>query len=488
MTVSPEIEAKIKRAHFVDHWPIGTIATQLGVHRDVVRRVLGIDARNAAARARPPSRPSDVDPFIAFIRATLAEHPTLVSTRLFDMIKDRGYTGSPRRLREVVRAHRPPKPRETFAHLDFIAGEQSQIDWAHLGKIQVRGAQRDLWLFVLTLSWSRAFWAELVLDLGVASLRRSLVRAAGFFGGVTRQWLFDNPKTVVVERDRDKVRFQTDLLDLCSYYHVEPRVCVPRKANQKGRVERMIRYLRERHFAARTISNIADGNKQLLVFIDQIANARPHPDQQGRTVGDMLVEEQGRLLALPEHPMSTDQVLVAPLDKYGYVSFDRNRYAVPNPSSSTVTLSVSESEVRILDGLFDVIRHPRSYGRRERIGRVLSTIVQKPATVEHSVRAQLRASAPQIDVLYTRWLDLGLNLGSMTARVNRIAQLYSAGCFREAVEVMVAQKLADPGALESICDRLRRAKNTRAPVQLNLGPHVPDRDVELTRLEVFDER
>jgi hypothetical protein len=59
MTVSPEIEAQIQRAHFVDHWPVGTIATQLGVHHDVVRRVLGIEARNTEAkrRAKCGSRP-----------------------------------------------------------------------------------------------------------------------------------------------------------------------------------------------------------------------------------------------------------------------------------------------------------------------------------------------------------------------------------------------------------------------------------------------
>lgn len=488
MTVSPEIEAKIRRAHFVDHWPIGTIATQLGVHHDVVRRVLGVDRRNERARGRARSRPSDVDPYLPFIRATLAEHPTLVSTRLFDMLKERGYGGSPRRLRDIVRSHRPPKPRETFAHLDLIAGEQSQVDWAHLGKLEVRGGKRDLWLFVLTLSWSRAFWAELVLDLGVASLRRSLVRAADYFGGATRQWLFDNPKTVVVARDRDQIRFQDDLLALCSYYHVEPRVCVPRKANQKGRVERTIRYLRERHFAARKIHGIADGNKQLLAFIEQTANARPHPEHPERRVGELLQEEKTRLLKLPEHPMSTDHVLVASVNKYGYVTFDRNQYAVPSPNSATATLSVSESEVRILDGLFEVVRYPRSYGRRERFGRVLPPVSQKPSSEDHSVRAQLRAAAPQIDALYARWLDLGINLGNMTMRVNRIAHLYGVPCFREAVGVMVAQKLVDPGALESICDRIRRARHMRAPVQLNLGDHVPDRDVELTRLEVFDER
>jgi hypothetical protein len=49
-------------------------------------------------------------------------------------------------------------------------------------------------------------WAELVIDLDIHSLRRSLLRSAVAFGGVPRQWLFDNPKTVVLERRGDAVR------------------------------------------------------------------------------------------------------------------------------------------------------------------------------------------------------------------------------------------------------------------------------------------
>ncbi len=490
MTVSPEIVAQIQRAHFVDHWPVGTIATQFGVHHDVVRRVLGIDVRNAEAkkRAKASPKPQVTDAFLPFIQDTLTRYPTLASTRLYDMLKERGYEGSPRRLREVIRKVRPPKPKETFAHLDFIAGEQSQIDWAHLGKLQIRGAQRDLWLFVLTLSWSRAFWGELVLDLGRASLRRSLVRAADYFGGVTRQWLFDNPKTVVIERDGDRVRFHPELLDLASHYHVEPRVCVPRKPNQKGRVERMIRYLRERHFAARTITGIAEGNQQLLGFIEHVANARPHPDQEGRTVGEVLAEERARLLALPQYRPSTDELVPLPIDDYGYVRFDKNRYAVPRPRSSTISLVASDTTVRLKEGLIEVAQYPRSYGRKERIGRVLPTTEKKPTTEAHSVRAQLRAIAPAIDELYARWLDLGHNIGSVTVRAHRIAQSYGPVVFREAVELMVEKNLVDLGALESACDQRLKSTKSRAPVQLNLGAHVPDREMERTALEVFDER
>jgi len=103
---------------------------------------------------------------------------------------------------------------EARTKLEALLAEQSQIDWGYIGKLRFPGGTRQLWVFVIVLAYSRAMWAELVLDLSASSLRRSLVRAAAYFGGVTRQWLFDNPKTVVLERHGDAVRFHPDLLEL----------------------------------------------------------------------------------------------------------------------------------------------------------------------------------------------------------------------------------------------------------------------------------
>ena len=146
-----------------------------------------------------------------------------------------------------------------------------------------------------------------------------------------------------------------------------------------------------------------------------------------------------------------------------------------------------EKEVRLRDGLKEVARYPRSYGRKERVGRVMATPKQRAAE-PHSMRERLRASAPAIDVLFARWLDLGLNLGSLTVRAAKIAELYGPTIFKQAVEEMASQDMVDLGALEVICDKLRRSKQERAPVRLELGAHVPERDVELTALEVLDER
>lgn len=228
---SPEIEAEIVRLYFAEHWRVGTIAAQLGVHADVVRRVLCIG--KAAPAGLPRARL--VDPYRDFITDTLARYPSLRSTRLHDMLRERGYKGAQRTLRQYVAEVRPQPRREVYLRTETLPGEQAQIDWAYVGKRAVPGGERALWLFVLVLSHSRALWGEFVFDLSVHSLCRSLQRAARALGGVTRQWLFDNAKTVVIERQGDAVRFHPTLLDLCARMRAQPRLCAVRKANQKER-------------------------------------------------------------------------------------------------------------------------------------------------------------------------------------------------------------------------------------------------------------
>ena len=90
MKTTPEIEADIVRLHYAEHWPVGTIATQLETHPDVVSRVLGFGEHRAPSRLRPRI----FEPFRAFIDDTLSRYPKLLSTRLYDMVRERGYRGS----------------------------------------------------------------------------------------------------------------------------------------------------------------------------------------------------------------------------------------------------------------------------------------------------------------------------------------------------------------------------------------------------------
>lgn len=486
MSVSPEVEAEIRRLHYAEHWPVGTISTQLRVHEDVVHRVLGVAERESPARPRAKL----VDPYTDFIAQTLQRYPTLRATRLYDMLRPRGYTGSVRTLREHVATVRPRRATEAFLRVDPLMGEQAQVDWAHVGKVPVPGGVRALWLFVMVLAWSRAMWAEFVFDLSVHSLLRSLSRAAAFFGGCTRQWLFDNPKTVVLERHGEAIRFHPKLLELSGHYCVSLRLCAVRKANQKGRVERAIRYLRERFLAGRIIRGIEQGNHELLAFIEEVAHPRPHPTIPGRTVGDCLAEERQRLLPLPEKAAVTDFVEPVPLDRTAFAHFDANLYSAPHPyAEKTLTLVADDLTVRLLDGQQVVARHARSWGRRQRI----EDLAHRKALLEHKRGAReakgqdrLRAAVPDVDRLFARWVDAGRNVGSLTSQMIRLLDRYGDATVAGAVVEVLARGTHDPGAVAVLCEQARQRNQQPIPIDVVLGSHVPDRDVIPHALETYD--
>ena len=125
MAISDELRAQILRYHFVEHWRVGTIASQLGVHHYTVERVLseaGVERERQRRR-----RGSKLDPYMALITETLERFPTLTAARLFDMVRARGYTGGPDHFRHRIAQLRPRRPREAYLRLRTLPGEQSQI-------------------------------------------------------------------------------------------------------------------------------------------------------------------------------------------------------------------------------------------------------------------------------------------------------------------------------------------------------------------------
>jgi transposase len=487
MKTTPETEAEIVRLHYAEHWPVGTIATQIQAHPDVVRRVLGLGAPRAPSHLRPRI----FDPYRAFIDEQLCRYPKLLATRLYDMIHERGYRGSVRTLRKHVALVRPRPKREAYLITETLAGEQAQVDWAYVGKIAVPGGERAIWLFVIVLAHSRAMWAEFVIDLTVHSLCRSLVRGASAFGGVPRQWLFDNPKIVVLERVGTAVRFHPTLLALCAAMRVEPKLCAVRMPQHKGKVERAIRYLRDRFLAGRSITSIDDGNRVLARFIDEIAHVRPHPTIAQRSVGDVFADERTRLLSLPDPLPQTDRVEPVQVDAQAFVRLDTNRYSVPSDHAGHVrTLVADDRTVRVVDGKMVIAEHPRSWGRRQLIEQPAhraALVAERRAARALKGRDRLRAIVPSFDRIVERWAVSGSSLGLRVTRSIKLLDLYGDDVFAAAVADLDARGLADVGALAIACEHHRKDRRLPVPVELVLPAHLDDADVVPHDLGAYDE-
>ncbi len=118
--ITPEQHAEIRRLYFGEHWKVGTIVTHLGVHPDTVRAAIALDTRVVR---RSACRRSILDPYLPFLRDTLAQYPRLRATRLYEMLRPRGYTGSANQLRRLVRVLRPQTPVALYRRLVVLPAE-----------------------------------------------------------------------------------------------------------------------------------------------------------------------------------------------------------------------------------------------------------------------------------------------------------------------------------------------------------------------------
>ena len=479
--IAPELFARIRRLFYAEHWRVDTIATQLGVHHDTVRRAVESER---FIRPGTQVRPSRLDPFKAFITATLEQYPRLRATRLWAMVQARGYPGSAIQVQRYVRTVRPAARAEAYLRLTTLPGEQGQVDWGHFGQVRVGAATRSLSCFVLVLAWSRASYARFALDQTLESFLRGHIAAFAALGGVPRTLLYDNLKSVVLERAGDHIRFHPHLLELAGHYHFAPQPCAVARGNEKGRVERFIGFLRHSFFAARAFSSVADLNAQLTRWIAEVAHARPVPDRREQSVGDALAEEQPRLLPLPEHPFPCDLVRAVRSGKTPYLRFDGNDYSIPHGLvRRPLTLVAAEHLLRVLDGPTEVARHARSYDRGQRIedpAHLAALAREKRHAHDLRGRDRLRQACPHADAFLDALALRGEPLAGQTTRLLRLLDQVGASALDAAIADAVGRGAISAASVAHLLEQGRRARRQPPPIDLVLPADPRVRDLRVT--------
>jgi len=488
--ITPEQHAEIRRLYYGEHWKVGTIAAALGVHHDTVRAAIAHDTQGVR---RGTCRATKLDPYLPVIRDTLAQYPRLRATRLFEMVKARGYTGSVVQLRRAVRLIRPAATTTAYRRLTTLAAEEAQVDWGAFGSIRIGRGVRPLSGFVMVLSYSRAVFALFTVDQTLESFLRGHVEAFQAFHGSARTLVYDNLRTAVLERAGTAIRFHPRLLELAGHYHFAPRPCTPGRGNEKGKIERQIQYLRHAFFAARTFADVEDLNAQFRRWRDEVAHQRPHPEQRDRTVADVLAEEQPRLLPLPVHPFETDVMRTVVSGKTPYVRFDRNSYSIPHTHvRRPLTLLASATTVRILTGSEEITRHDRSYDTGQVIeqeahvaGLVAATRQVNPSTA----RDRLRLAVPAVATLLDRLAARGESLRMHIARLLALLDDYGPQELAAAIERALERDALGAGAIAHILETRRRQRGLKPPIPIALPDHPGVRDLDVTphRLETYDD-
>jgi hypothetical protein len=297
---------------------------------------------------------------------------------------------------------------------------------------------------------------------------------------------------VVVERVGRAIRFHTQFLEFASHYRFEPRPVNIARGNEKGRVERVIRYLRNRFFVARHFKDLDDLNLQALNWCEGLAMERRWPEDSRRSVGEAFLQEKKHLLALPSSPYPCDERIEVTCGKAPYVRFDLNDYSVPHTlTRKTLVVVASLDTVRILDENNVVATHPRSYDRGQQIEdprHIESLLQSKSEAAAHHNTNSLVELIPSSAKLLESVAHRGLPLVRATAELTELLRTYGPEDLEAAVSEALLAEAAHPQAVRHILERNRRenGKPPARPVVLPDDPRVKNLFVRPHDLKTYD--
>ena len=293
------VEIELLRKHGMS---LRRIAEEVGCAVNTVRRHM--DDENLPRYDRKKLRATKLSPFEEYLRERqAAARPAWIpASVLLREIVALGYTGGGSQLRAYMHGLKPVLPLDPVVRFETAAGEQMQVDW-----VEFRKGKNPLYAFCATLGFSRASFVEFVTGMKVETLIACHNHAFEYFGGVPRKVLYDNMKTVVLERDASGEgahRFHSGFLDYARHCGFVIKLCRPYRAKTKGKVERFNGYLRRSFYVplaaalkqAGLTLDMVTANAQVRHWLREVANQRIHGTTQARPA-EQLKEE--RLQSLP---------------------------------------------------------------------------------------------------------------------------------------------------------------------------------------------
>ena len=469
MTVNQTLRTEILRLHLAEQWRVGTISRQLDIHHSTVERVI---SQAGMSKPERTTRTSIIEPYLPLITETLQQHPTLSAARLYQMAVERGYPGGPSHFRQWVAQMRPRQLPEAFLRVKTLPGEQAQVDWGSFGHLQIGEAKRPLMAFVMVLSDSRQIFLRYFLNAQMPSFLQGHVEAFTAFGGVPRTILYDNLKSAVKFRHGHWVEFNPAFTDLRCHYCFEPKPVGVARGNEKGRVERSIRYIRDNFFAARHFKDLDDLNNQARHWCETVAASRRCPGHTRLSVREAFEAEQPKLMKLPETALDYDHQGTVKVGKTPWARFDLNDYSVPYTQvRKPLTVRATENQVRLLDGTELFACHVRCWDRGQQIEDPEHTRAlrerKKAARTDHATD-RLVAACPRITELLDTIQERKHNLSNPIKTLHSLLDDYGASELAAAVTTALDSQTYHVGGVQQVLEQRRDSRDQPPLIPLSL--------------------
>jgi len=354
-----ETWAAIRHLFHIEKLPKKAIARKLGLDPKTVRKAL---KRETFSPAVIQPRISKLDGYQEKIGDLLNHYSDLSAVRIHEEIKKLGYVGGISILRDYLATFRNSS--KVFLPIRTTPAEEAQADWAYAGTV----ASQRVYCFLMVLSFSGMLYLQFFPSQTLEHFMTGHLRAFHWFQGVPKKIRYDNLLSVVLQRFGSAIQFNPRFLAFAAHYLFDPSPCNVKSPHEKGRVERIIRYVKNNFLAARTFLSLTDLNLQATAWRDEVANSRIHGTTGKRPRDLFAQQEQSLLTPLPQTDYDTRLTLAVKSTSQSLVKFETNRYSVPFAyASRMLTLKADDQWVSLYEKEKLIAQHQRSQQKYQSI-------------------------------------------------------------------------------------------------------------------------
>jgi transposase len=445
-------------------WSDRKISRQLCIDRGSVKKYVN----HPDSVQKRLNRSSKLDPYRDQIKTLLDEDPTASAPVMMQRLTKDGFDGKVTIVRDYLRQLRGKrKQRLAYTRFESAPGEQMQIDWGHFDSLTYGDTRRKLYALVVVEAFSRMMYVRYTHSQKQYALHGCLLEAFTWFGGSPKQLVVDNMATAVVERMGSVVRFNDAFLDFLRHFAVEPIACNPGAPYEKGKVESGVKYLRRNFMPLRSFIDLDDVQRQVLTWLDTVANVRVH-----QTTGQRPVDrfEKVKLRPVPELLPETRETQSLLVHKDFAIRFDGNTYTAPPWAiGKTVMVKADTAFVSLYLGDKRIAVHPRCCERKKRIEtpshRQQVKKLRKKLWHDRQVAALMSLGSVAVDYL-NGLLDAGQPIKKQVKRLLVLKDKYGVEALVYALTKSMAHKAYGADYVENIVHQKMAPKNDHPPVRL----------------------
>ncbi len=464
---------------------VAQIANELGLHPETVSNWL---RRPTYEQRKAAPRPSKLDAFKPGIVRMLERHP-YTAAQVLARLREDGYEGGYTILKSYVAKVRPPT-RQAYLTLHFEPGECAQVDWGHAGVVGVGNTRRRQSFFVMVLCYSRMLYVEFTLAQCMEQFLACHQNAFDSFGGSVKRVMVDNLKSAVLSHPGGQPAvFNPRYVDFANHYGFEIRACNVGAANEKGRVENGVRYLKSSFLNGLELDEFAPINPAARHWLQSVANVRIHGETHRRPL-DLFEEERPKLLPLPSAPYDVGVNRIVTASSRFRVVLDTNRYSVPSEyAGARLTLRVYPEKLLIYHQHNLIAEHPRSYERRRDFlhpDHERKLLAQRRKGREQQLLMHLLSISPRAAELIRGLQTRRLNPPHHIRKIVALAEIYGSDEVARAIEDALEYQAFSSEYIANILEQ--RARRLPEPGALHLTRREDLLDLELPDpdLSIYD--